>query len=100
MRTFAQSLFDDEFSVKVREAVLETLFFKRMINNTLSSEEYGGYMVQGAAFIYDAIKAFNLAAKDMQGKSPPDFALFYRGRSASFASYSSYFDSKRKIMDP
>ena len=56
-------------------------------------------MVQDAAYIYEAIKAFDLAAKNMQGKSPPDFALFYRGRSASFASYSSYFSSKWKIQN-
>ena len=55
-----------------------------MINNTLLPEEYGGYMVQDAAYIFDAIKAFDIAAESMQGKSPPDFALFYRGRSASF----------------
>ena len=97
-RTFSQSLFEDQFSVKVRQAVLETLFFKKMINNTLSPEEYGGYMVQDAAYIYDAIKAFDIAAVNMQGKSPPDFALFYRGRSASFTSYSSYFASKWKLQ--
>ena len=97
-RTFAQSLFEDQFSRKVREAVLETLFFKKMINNTLSPEEYGGYMVQDAAYIFDAIKAFDIAAENMQGKSPPDFALFYRGRSASFKSYSTYFASKWKLQ--
>ncbi|XP_028407799.1 uncharacterized protein LOC114530377 [Dendronephthya gigantea] len=95
--TFAQSLFEDPFSVKVRQAVLETKFFQRIINNTLAPEQYGGYMVQDAAYVFDAVKAFDSAAKNMQGKHPPDFALFYRGRSASFTSYASYFVSKWKL---
>lgn len=100
-RTFAQSLFDDNFSINVRQAVLNTLFFQRMINNTLSPEEYSGYMFQDAVYICDAINALNLAEKNMQSKSLPDFALFYRGRSEKYKSYhSSYFDSKWKITDP
>ena len=98
-RTFAQSLFEVDFSVNVRAAVLQTQFFQKMINNTLAPEEYGGYMVQDAAYIYDAIKAFDRAAENMQGRSPPDFALFYRGRAASFASYSSYFSSQWRLQN-
>lgn len=97
--TFSQTLFNNPFSVEVRQAVLETQFFQKMINNTLAPEEYGGYMVQDAAYVYDAIKAFDLAAEKMQGQSPPDFALFYRDRSASYASYSSYFDSSWKLQN-
>ena len=58
-------------------------------------------MFQDAAYICDAINAFNLAEKNIQGKSLPDFALFYRDRSEKYKSYhSSYFDSKWKITDP
>ena len=97
--TFAQSLFEDPFSVQVRQAVLETQFFQRIINNTLAPEQYGGYMVQDAAYVFDAVKAFDFAAENMQGKHPPDFALFYRGRSASFTSYATYFVSKWKLQN-
>ena len=99
--SFAQSLFEDEFSVKVRQAVLETAFFQKIINNSLEPEEYGGYMVQDAAFVFDAIKSFDIAAENMQGdnQSPPDFALFYRGRSSSYTSYSSYFISEWNLLN-
>ncbi|XP_028412847.1 uncharacterized protein LOC114535738 [Dendronephthya gigantea] len=96
--TFAQSLFEDSFSVNVRNAVLETKFFRGIINNTLEPEQYGGYMVQDAAFVFDAVKAFDTAAENMQGEQPPDFALFYRGRSESFTSYSSYFVSEWNLF--
>lgn len=98
-KPFSQHLFDNEFSQKVKQAVLKTSFFQRIINNTLSPEDYGGFNVQDAAYIYEAIDTFDFAAKNMDGKSPPDFALFYRGRSDSYASYSSYFDSDWKIKD-
>ena len=98
-KTFSQRLFDDEFSQKVKQAVLKTSFFQRIINNTLSPEDYGGFNVEDAAYIYEAIHTFDFAAKEMDGKSPSDFALFYRGRSDSYASYSRYFDSDWKIKD-
>ena len=92
-------MFENPFSRKVRDAVLKTQFFQKIINNTLAPEEYGGYMVQDAAYIYDAVKAFDTAAENMQNKQPPDFALFYRGRSASFTSYVSYFVSEWKLKN-
>ncbi|XP_028412868.1 uncharacterized protein LOC114535758 [Dendronephthya gigantea] len=96
--TFAQSLFEDPFSVNVRNAVLETKFFQGIIQNTLEPEQYGGYMVQDAAFVFDAVKAFDTAAENMRGEYPPDFALFYHGRSECFTSYASYFVSKWKLF--
>ena len=95
--TFAQSLFSDPFSVKVRNAVLNTKFFKKIIKGTLSPDDYGGYMVQDAAYIFDAIEAFDHAAKSMVGEHPPDFSLFYRGQSASYTQYSNEFVSKWKL---
>jgi thiaminase/transcriptional activator TenA len=98
---FAKLLFDSPFSKKVRKAVLETEFFKKMIKNNLAPEEYGGYMVQDAAYIFEAIKAFDIAADKVQGgELPPEFALFYRCRSASYRKYSSYFTTKWKIQNP
>jgi thiaminase/transcriptional activator TenA len=100
-RNFAGSLFNSPFSRRVREAVLETAFFKKMMNNTLSPEEYGGYMVQDAAYMFEGIKAFDVAAKNMEERSQPEFASFYRNRSACYKRLSrSYFTSKWKIQSP
>lgn len=97
--TFSVALFEDPFSKKVREAVLQTMFFKKIIDNTLAPEDYGGYMVQDAVYVFDAIKSFRTAAAKMQGSSayPPDYSMFYRGRVESYESYSSYFISKWKL---
>ena len=56
-------------------------------------------MVQDAAYVFDSIDAFNTAAGNIQGKPPADFALFYRARSESYASYSSYFFSTWKLQN-
>ena len=98
---FAQSLFESEFSENVRDAVLRTKFFQKMINNTLQPEEYGGYMVQDAAYVYDAINAFQIAAEKSQANDslPRDFALFYRGMAESFTNYYSYFSLKWKLRN-
>ncbi|CAB4016354.1 Hypothetical predicted protein [Paramuricea clavata] len=97
--TFSESLFEDPFSVTVREAVLNTIFFQKMVNNTLTPEEYGGYMVQDAAFIFDYVTAFKMAATNMQDEQPRDFALFYRGRSESYTNYGSYFYQKWNLKN-
>ena len=83
----SQLLFNSAFSKKVRDAVLETKFFKGMINNSLSPDKYGGYMVQDGAFTYGSINALNIAAARMQGKPPPDFSLYYRGRAEAYSRY-------------
>jgi thiaminase/transcriptional activator TenA len=95
-RNFVKTLFDSPVSKKVRNAVLETEFFKKMIKNNLAPEEYGGYMVQDAAFIFETIKAFNIAAEKVQGD---DFRLFYLLRSASYKKYSKDLTSKWKIQN-
>ena len=95
-KTFAQSLFEDAFSVKVRKAVLETKFIKSMEENSLSPDQYRGFMLQDAAYVFHSIGAFNTAARNIQGTPPADFALFYRARSEG---YSSYFSSKWKLQN-
>ena len=95
-KTFAQSLFEDAFSVKVRKAVLETKFIKSMEENSLSPDQYCGFMLQDAAYVFHSIGAFNTAARNIQGKQAAYFASFYCERSES---YSSYFSSKWKLQN-
>ncbi|CAB4003239.1 Hypothetical predicted protein, partial [Paramuricea clavata] len=97
--TFSKSLFEDPFSVKVRNAVLDTLFFQKMVANTLAPEEYGRYMIQDAAFLFDYVTAFDIAAENTQNEYPRDFALFYRGRSKSYTSHSSCFYKKWNLKN-
>ena len=47
--SFSQSLFNDEVSVKIRNAAKETKFIQGMATGTLDPDDYGGYMVQDAA---------------------------------------------------
>ena len=87
--TISQRLFNREFSQNVRQAVLETNFFNGMINNSLSPDEYGSYMVQDGAFTYGSINALNIAADRMQGE--PDFSSYYRRRAEAYTRYNSRY---------
>ena len=59
------SFSQDEEIVKIRDAAITTEFIKGMVSGTLNPNYYGGYMVQDAAYCYDAVKAFDEAARKM-----------------------------------
>ena len=61
-----------------------------MKTGTLDPNDYGGYMVQDAAYCFSAVAAFNTAAQKMQGRNP-EFSLLYRVQSESFRSYNQEF---------
>jgi thiaminase len=88
----AESLFNSEFSKTVREAVLQTRFFEGMKNNSLSPDEYGGYMVQDVAFTYDSIDALNTAAKSSE--SSPEFVKYYKNRVRAYTRFCGRFCEK------
>ena len=58
------------------DAVSDTKFMQGMVDGTLKPEEYGGYMVQDTAYLGHAVKALQLAAKQME-LDKPIFAHFY-----------------------
>ena len=58
-----------------------------MATGTLDPDDYGGYMVQDAAYCFNAVGAFDHAAQEMQGQGKPEFSLLYRVQSESYKSY-------------
>ena len=89
--SFSKDLFDNEEIVKIRNAVIETKFFEGMVSGTLNPECYGGYMVQDAAYCFDAVVALDAAAKEMQNQARPDFSLLYRIQSKLLKEYNQHF---------
>ncbi|XP_073244540.1 uncharacterized protein [Porites lutea] len=89
--SFSQSLFNDEVSVKIRNAAKETKFIQGMATGTLDPDDYGGYMVQDAAYCFNAVEAFDHAAKEIQLLGKPEFSLLYRVQSESYKQYNQEF---------
>lgn len=89
--SFCQDLFDDPTSVKIRNAAKESKFIQGMASGTLDPDDYGGYMVQDAAYCFNAVEAFDHAAKQMQLHGKPEFSLLYRVQSESFKQYNQEF---------
>ena len=77
-RSFSQDLFNNETSVKIRNAAKESKFIQGMATGTLDPDDYGGYMVQDAAYCFNAVEAFDHAAAQMQAQGKPEFSLLYR----------------------
>ena len=85
-------MFNDPTSVKIRDlAAIKTKFFKNMVKGTLDPAIYGGYMVQDAAYCFNAVEAFDYAAQQMQEEQEPGFSLLYRVQSESFKGYNQDF---------
>ena len=89
--SFSQDLFNDKTSVKIREAAKESKFIQGMASGNLDPNNYGGYMVQDAAYCYNAVEAFDYAAKQMQLEGKPQFSLLYRVQSESYKKYNQEF---------
>ena len=58
-----------------------------MAKGTLDPNVYGGYMVQDAAYCFNAVDSYERAAEKMQEVGKLDFSLLYRTQSESFRSY-------------
>ena len=98
--SFSQELFENETSLKIREAAKESKFIQGMAAGTLAPDDYGGYMVQDAAYCFNAVEAFNIAANSMQEKGNPEFALLYRVQSESYKKYNQEFVKSWRIKGP
>lgn len=57
-----------------------------MVFGTLKPKEYGGYMVQDTAYLFHAVKALELAAKQMERQNPL-FAHFYMLQAEKYNTY-------------
>lgn len=86
-----QSWFNDEKSVEIRNAAKMSKFIQGMAKGTLDPDDYGGYMVQDAAYCFSAVTAYDRAAQQMQEKRNPQFSLLYRVKSESFKDYNQEF---------
>jgi len=89
--SFSQDLFNNATSVTIRNAAKETKFIQGMANGTLDPDDYGGYMVQDAAYCFNAVGAFDFAAQQMQLQGKLEFSLLYRVQSESYKSYNQEF---------
>ncbi|XP_068689608.1 uncharacterized protein [Montipora capricornis] len=98
--SFSQQSFENETSLKIREAAKESKFIQGMAAGTLAPDDYGGYMVQDAAYCFNAVEAFNIAANSMQEKGSPEFALLYRVQSESYKKYNQEFVKSWRIKGP
>ena len=62
-----------------------------MASGTLDPDVYGGYMVQDVAYCFNAVEAFDHAAKQMQLHERHEFSLLYRVQSESYKQYNQEF---------
>ena len=86
-----QIWFNDAKSVEIRNHAKTSKFIQGMAEGTLDPDDYGGYMVQDAAYCFSAVTAFDRAAQHMQEKGNPEFSLLYRVQSESFRDYNQEF---------
>ena len=89
--SFGQELFNNKTSIKIRNAAKESKFIQGMATGTLDPDDYGGYMVQDAAYCFNAVGAFDYAAQQMQVQGKPEFSLLYRVQSETYKSYNQEF---------
>ncbi|KAL9989576.1 hypothetical protein ACROYT_G004140 [Oculina patagonica] len=89
--SFSQDLFENQTSVKIRNAAKESKFIQGMAEGTLDPDNYGGYMVQDAAYCFNAVGAFDNAAQQMQLQGKPEFSLLYRVQCESYKNYNQEF---------
>ena len=89
--SFSSTLFNDPNSEIIRNRAKESKFIQGMAKGSLDPDVYGGYMVQDAAYCFNAVDSYERAAEKMQGVGKPDFSLLYRTQSESFKSYNQYF---------
>lgn len=89
--SFSQQLFNNETSVKIRNAAKDSMFIQGMASGTLHPDDYGNYMVQDAAYCFNVVEAFDVAANEIQSQGKPEFALMYRVQSDFYKKYNQEF---------
>lgn len=89
--SLTQDWFNNETSVTIRDAAKQSKFIQGMATGTLDPNDYGGYMVQDAAYCFNAVGAFEYAAQQTQEQGKPKFSLLYRVQSESYKSYNQEF---------
>ena len=85
--SFCSALFNDPKSKFIRNLAKESTFIQGMVKGSLDPNVYGGYMVQDAAYCFNAVDSFERAAEKMQEVGKPEFSLLYRTQSESFKRY-------------
>jgi len=89
--SFSQDLFNNVTGVKIRSAAKESKFIQGMASGILDPNVHGCYMVQDAAYCFNAVEAFDYAAQQMQREGKLEFSLLYRVQSESYRNYNQEF---------
>ena len=97
--SFSSTLFNDPNSEIIRNRAKESKFIQGMAKGSLDPNVYGGYMVQDAAYCFNAVDSYERAAEKMQGVGKPDFSLLYRTQSESFKRYNHDFLQKWRLRN-
>ena len=85
--------------MKIRDAAKESKFIQGMASGNLDPDNYGGYMVQDAAYCFNAVEVFDYAAKRMQLLGKPEFSLLYRVQSESYKKCNLEFVKTWRLKD-
>ena len=87
-RSFSKLLFENvRLSVPIREHALKTKFIQGMTVGSLRPTQYGRYMIQDIAYLYNAVKVYSEAAQKMEAQRKPDFAFFYWRQAKKYEEY-------------
>ena len=89
--SFCSALFNAPKSERIRNLAKESTFIQGMVKGSLDPNVYGGYMVQDAAYCFNAVDSFERAAEKMQEVGKSEFSLFYRTQSEEFKGYNKDF---------
>ena len=86
--SFCSALFNAPKSERIRNLAKESTFIQGMVKGSLDPNVYGGYMVQDAAYCFNAVDSFERAARSWQTWI---YSLLYRSQSESFKRYNQDF---------
>ena len=64
--SFCSALFNAPKSERIRNLAKESTFIQGMVKGSLDPNVYGGYMVQDAAYCFNAVDSFERAARSWQ----------------------------------
>ena len=97
--SFCNALFNAPKSERIRNLAKESTFIQGMVKGSLDHNVYGGFMVQDAAYCFNAVDSFERAAEKMQEVGKPEFSLLYRSQSESFKRYNQDFLQKWRLRN-
>ena len=69
--SFSSTLFNDPNSEIIRNRAKESKFIQGMAKGSLDPDVYGGYMVQDAAYCFNAVDSYERAAEKVQQVGKP-----------------------------